>query len=438
MFALRASCCLVGLALAGLPACSGDENSPTGDVNKPTWDGGEDGVAPDSSSPDASDAPGDSEATDASEEGGGGSACGFAPSEVAGSPSPSGQTHVLHEVHGMAQNQLAVDHVLPVFGDPGVLARGACGTVGVLLFDDGAMSYVDLTGAPSDPVVVEPQASGFDASLMYDDACTPWVLRASSGGYVAYHPDDEGVWSSVPIEVNWDALLGVPLTGFSHVWGGRAADGKLHLVASARTSDAAFFVRGSRVATAGGTWSFEVVPTVGAEQIETVRVAPDGKLHALYTRTEYPCDPCNLDLYHGVFDGGAWVEDTVQASVWGPPEDQFATAPSIAFDAAGGAWVVATFQVRAVTGSLISSELRVYGKAGGGWCHERIVADSDGYAGRTGRCSRARSRLSRWMGRGVCTWCSRTRRSGTDRTVGRTTCKGRFATASDRDPSGSS
>ncbi|MBI5488229.1 MAG: hypothetical protein HY905_12925 [Deltaproteobacteria bacterium] len=140
-----------------------------------------------------------------------------------------------------------------------------------------------------------------------------------------------------------------------------------------------------RPASAGSAWTFAGLPALDAGEIQSWAAAADGSVHAAFKNTEYPCDPCNMDLYYGRVDaGGTWTTETVQAGRWGDPNDEFATNAALVVDAAGAPWIAATFQTRVVTGSLIGSELRFYGKRGGEWCFETVADQSDDYAGADG------------------------------------------------------
>ena len=47
-------------------------------------------------------------------------------------------------------------------------------------------------------------------------------------------------------------------------------------------------------------------------ELLAVRVGDDGAVHALYRKTEFPCDPCDMALYYGRRDpGGARVEGVI-------------------------------------------------------------------------------------------------------------------------------
>ena len=55
-----------------------------------------------------------------------------------------------------------------------------------------------------------------------------------------------------------------------------------------------------------------------AGDVQAWAAAADGSVHAVYTRTECPCDPCDMDLYYGrAAAGGAWSVETVQPRVAG-------------------------------------------------------------------------------------------------------------------------
>ena len=272
----------------------------------------------------------------------------------------------------------------------GEAARGPCGTLAILFRseDDGgddAIEYVDVTGiTPASEVVT---TGSFDASLLFDDACTPIVVRGkSSTGYVSWERTGPGTWESVPLATDLEAELGRVLESMAHRWAGRSSDGTLHVLGKATVSSGSMLVHGHRSAAAGSDWSFDLRPAPEATEIQQLAVGPEGAIHAVFQTTEYPCDPCNLDLYYGRLDPGTdtWDTSTVQAGMWGPPHDEEAVDPSLAIDANGDAWIAAAFERRAVTGSVTSAELRLYGTNPDQWCSEVPMTTSDSYAGSDG------------------------------------------------------
>ncbi len=116
-----------------------------------------------------------------------------------------------------------------------------------------------------------------------------------------------------------------------------------------------------------------------------------GSIHAVFVQTEYPCDPCNLTLYHGrLGPGGGWTTEVVQEGAWGPPLDELAASPWLLLDPSDRPIVVAHFQQRVVTGSFQSTELRAYvweegeGGSDGAFCAETVATQNDGYEGGDG------------------------------------------------------
>ncbi|HOD07895.1 hypothetical protein KBA39_01785 [Myxococcota bacterium] len=134
-------------------------------------------------------------------------------------------------------------------------------------------------------------------------------------------------------------------------------------------------------------WEFSSFPLpAGYTELLALRQAPDGTAHALYTKTLYPCDgSCDLDLYYGrMASAGTWIEETVQTSKWGEPDDEFATDPTMVLDSRGEPVVAATYFKRVITGSIKSAELRLYGRDNGEWCQETMATEVDGYQGSDG------------------------------------------------------
>ena len=381
------------VALWLLPGCGEDTSGRVGNQGPYKFDGGSDGAVSDvdlgqdvmqDATADVAVGP-DAEA--------GIVGCDFPPVGADGGVTavPQGGPATLDEAQGDSQNLVdATFRALPE-DRVDVLGRGPCGDIGVLLRKPGAtvpssLVYVDITNAVGAEEVIEAPTGTFDSSLVFDDACAPVVLRGYlPDGYVQHTRTQPGQWFSSPTGSNLAALFGAQPDALRHRWAQRLADGSLHVIAEVQAVGGAQLLHGHRPGAAGAAWTFEVLPAIPDGDVSQYRIAPDGTIHALYTTTTYPCDPCNLDLYHGErASGGQWTTDTVQASKWGDPNDEFATMPSMAIDGNGQPWVAVAFQTRTTTGSLITSDLRVYGRTGSTWCGESIVWSPDGYAGTDG------------------------------------------------------
>jgi hypothetical protein len=322
--------------------------------------------------------------------------CSFPPTGAGGTVAVAAQPAAqLFEVQGTAQNQLITQIDPMPQSNGGSVQRGPCGKVGVVLRRAGqdagssaSLVYVDVTTGASTPEVVEPSTSSFhDYGLLFDAACTPIVMRGKMPeGYVQYVRTGPGQWAKSTVTPALDQLLGATATGFSHAFAQFVAGGSLHVLALASTAGNKHLVHGSRPSAVGTAWTFESLPAPPGKGLERVRVDHTGAVHALYTNTEYPCDPCNLDLYYANLPkAGSWSSQTVQTSKWGAPNDEYADDPWLAVDAAGEPWVAATYLVRVITGSLVSAELRVYGRKAGTWCAETVASQVDGYQGSDGK-----------------------------------------------------
>jgi hypothetical protein len=241
---------------------------------------------------------------------------------------------------------------------------------------------VSKTGAA--PEEIDPQwtfNAVFDGSLLYDDACSPVALRATAAGYVQYVRGADGTWA---VEDAGDAAAGGALTQLGHVDAWKDQAGALHVLGMATAGSGQTLLHGTRSGAAGSAWVFEAIPAA-AGQVLRYRVGSDGTAHALYKKTEYPCDPCDLGLYYAARKpGGQWEEELVQASKWGAPDDEFVDAPDMEIAADGQPVVAATFQRRVITGSLKEASLRVYARDDGSWCYDTVADTSDGYQGGDG------------------------------------------------------
>lgn len=304
--------------------------------------------------------------------------------------SSAGTPAAILEETGTAQNQ-AEESFSPLPSTAaGFMARGPCGTVGLLARDhDGGkkgLVYVDITDTPGTPETVDGELSfqQHRASLVFDQDCAPLALIATDGdGYIEYARGGTD-WTKKVVGGVADAL-GEDPSWVTHRDAWTAQDGTLHVLADAKVSDVSKVVHGNRPAAAGSAWTFQAFEPPSAVDVFKYRVATDGTAHVLYGKTEFPCDPCDMGLYYGrMAPGGAWTEELVQDSKWGEPDDEFARDPSMVLDGSGEPVVAATFQTRVITGSLKSSALRVYGRDGGAWCHEVVATQVDGYQGQDG------------------------------------------------------
>lgn len=294
------------------------------------------------------------------------------------------------EESGTAQNQVEESFSPLPSSATGFLGRGPCGTVGLLLRNDEGgkkdLVYVDVTGAPAAPETVDTETNipQHRASLLFDKECTPLVVRATQeDGYIEY-ARGATLWTKKVVGGLADLPGGNP-TSVMHRDAWTALDGTLHVLADVKVADTGKVAHGSRPADAAGSWTFEAFAPPADVDVDGYRVAADGTAHVLYGKTDFPCDPCDMGLYYGRLDpGGAWTEELVQDSKWGEPDDEFAQDPSLVLDGSDEPVVAAAYVTRAITGSLKSSELRIYGRDGGAWCHETVATQVDGYQGQDG------------------------------------------------------
>ncbi len=300
---------------------------------------------------------------------------------------------VVRETTGMAMNTME-DGDSPLPGAPiGILARGPCGKVGLLMRDpgdetvDAYAAYVDITEAPAPAEAISPELPPSLAlvSLFFDSDCAPFVVRADAQtGIQEYVRSNDGTWNKGAL-----AALTAPgngaLGGLSAVSAWTETDGTAALLYMANAGGTPMLLLARRAAAAGSAWQTEWYPSPPAVEVKAARVDANGIVHALYTKTEFPCDPCDLGLYYGRLPvNGQWSEELMQKSQWGSPDDRFATEPSLAVTSTGEPMVAAGYQHRAITGSLGHSELRIYARSSGKWCFETVVDEADGYQGSDG------------------------------------------------------
>lgn len=305
---------------------------------------------------------------------------------------------------GAAQNTMD-DDVSALPGTPsGLLAVGPCGKMGALMRNVtaeggvGPMSYVEVgpegLGQPHDlPTFVN--AVQPSTSLLYDADCTPLVVWVSSattiGTLIESSPSSWDTESTVDVAEALGAAPGMLQHKTAYVDG----SGKLRFMAVATVGGVTKLLAGIREQAKGSVWqldSIDAPPDVS--ELGSFIVGDDGTWHVLYTKTEFPCDPCDLGLYYasapalveapGSVSQPEWAEEVVQESAWGAPDDRFARDAVLAMSYTGQPIVAANYQTRVITGSLKTAELRVYTRQAGKWCSETVSSKSDGYAGEDG------------------------------------------------------
>lgn len=277
------------------------------------------------------------------------------------------------------------------------LGTGDCATAGLLYLasdpEGGSMKklmYQDVTtiglraATPEPELVIDAiSPATHNLTLFFAAACMPIAMRPTSTGYMQYIRSAEGMWNGQPVVLDLDGTV----SAVSGMGGWQERDGTMVVIARANLDGTPMGIIGRRTIKPSSTWEFETfdMPPTYTE-LYSLRVAADGTVHALYTKTQYPCDgDCDLDLYYGrKADGSAWVEETVQESKWGAPDDEYAADPTMVIDSRGEPVVAANFLTRVITGSIKSSELRVYGRDDGEWCMETVATEVDGYRGSDG------------------------------------------------------
>jgi hypothetical protein len=181
--------------------------------------------------------------------------------------------------------------------------------------------------------------------------------------------------------------LGGPPTTLTSLEAWASADGTMHIVAKATLGPNPKVVHGYRPSLHGGSWTFEGFEAAPAIDFARYRVDGSGGLHAVYTATETPCDPCDLGVYYGYLPpGGLWTEALVEPSVWNDPDDQYATDATLAVTSSGLPIIAATWIERAMTGAIAHTELRLYTirDSTQEWCSESVATASDTYQGERG------------------------------------------------------
>ena len=162
--------------------------------------------------------------------------------------------------------------------------------------------------------------------------------------------------------------------------------GKLRVFAHRQSGDTTTGLLWMNSGETGAAWRLRSFDLPVQGEIHDYAHGADGEIHAVYPAVNtYPCDPCDNDLYYAILAGGGdWSREVVQDSVWGDPDDRFADQASLALSPGGVPVVAACYQTRVITGSLKTSELRVYSRKDNDWCYETVATQQDGYAGADG------------------------------------------------------
>ena len=303
----------------------------------------------------------------------------------------SGSPGVLVETSGEAMNTLDEQNSPFTSRMKSFIAAGACGTVGLVYLDANnsghGLLYVDVTNGMGSPEKIDSAElwDMKDIALFYDSLCRPHVIMASAvEGFIEYVREETKDWTRV-VFGGVDAALGEAPSGLWLVSVDVGFDGLLRVVANASTGATTKGLAGVREPAGDGEfdlWSFD--PPTGTD-VFAYAIESGNAVQALYQKADYPCDPCDLGLYWGRLPkGGAFTEEVVQTSVWGPPHDKYIDQPSLALMPDDEPLVAARYLRRAVTGSVLESHLRIYQRTAGEWCFETVASASDGYAGSDG------------------------------------------------------
>ncbi len=272
-------------------------------------------------------------------------------------------------------------------GGSTALRYGPCADAGVALWLGGGstVSWQDPR-TEEEAESVGSTNSRLRAALVHDDACSPTIVYAASPGVGQYVRQGDGKWQQESVVEDLAGVLGETPGSVTLLDAEDGGDGLFHVFFEASLTKGPAWVHGSRAYTAGATFSFEALPALQVSERFDLAVGPGGQIVAVFRNTQYPCDPCDVDLYLGTLDpgSGAWVHTVVQQGTWGAPNDLFVESASVAFGPGATPYLAAHFVERVITGSYQSTELRVYGQVDGAWCHETIATASDGYAGADG------------------------------------------------------
>ncbi len=261
------------------------------------------------------------------------------------------------------------------------LAAADCGAAGVVYFDgDSGALHFRAWGTDASVAV---GSSASKAALFYVD-CAPEVLVWESGtGLVAYAGDatEPSAFAAQTVLAADDAVF----------------DGGSPMVFAAESGaggDAVFLRQGEdpdRVDTivavrrVNDDWQAgrHAAPTGTTETVDAALDA-NGGVHLAYRKTAFPCDPCEVTLFHALL-GDPMVESELQHGVWGPPRDKFSREGELLVAPDGRVLFAGYYEEHVATGSTTQSQLRVYGaSASGSYCGDRIATRSDGYAGSDG------------------------------------------------------
>jgi hypothetical protein len=278
------------------------------------------------------------------------------------------------------QNTVGIDSTAAYGPHPRGGARiGPCGEVGLaaVLRENAPnrLVYHNLTTGSVDDLGA---ASWASPGLVFDDDCSPLVLLGDGTSVVEQRrvgPD----WSSrTAFDVALMGLSGsVDLVSVDP-----GGDGLLHVLAHVWEGDDIRLLHASRSSAAGVDWTTELLDSPPAVTVWDYAVDGLGRIHAVYERGDFPCDPCDVALrYASLEGGGGWQETVVEEGLWGPPHDEMAVDASLAVDSQDRPVIAASFRRRAVTGSMQSQALRVYAERDGELCAEQPVAENDGFTG---------------------------------------------------------
>lgn len=291
-----------------------------------------------------------------------------------------------------AQNTFDIENKSQIsWGENSLLRMGDCGDTGLIFWkktESGtSLMFADLSDEEKAVETISEDVDKSDAVLFYDSNCVPFVIFITDNTELKESArSDDGAWTQSSEVQSLDSLLGETPSSLSIADADVGADKGFYIFIQASVGGDSVSVRGKRDAEAGSNWSFETLPALDASELYAYRVDAKGATRALYRNTQYPCDPCNVDLLHATLaDGGeAWTEETVQTGVWGDPNDEFVEAADIDFDSAGAAHIAAHFIERLITGSYVATALRVYSEVDGEWRSETVVSENDDYEGSDG------------------------------------------------------
>lgn len=308
-----------------------------------------------------------------------------------------GNPVTLFTAESQAQNTMEFGAGPIPFQQVGTIARGTdeCATVGILLMSPAGqggemarLMYQDITNIVGRGPMAQPELviDGLspamnNGSLFYAANCMASVMRPANTGYMQYDRSEGGIWEGTMVKVAGNEIV----TQVSTLAAWQRTDGTMKLIASANIGGVTKGLVGTRTIEPYSKWNFTQFELPAVTELFSIIQAHDDTIHAAYSRTDSPCDPCDMNLYHARLPlDGQWIEEIVQESKWGDPNDEYATDAALAIDSDGRALIAATFLVRAITGSIKSAELRLYGKGNEGWCHEVVATEVDGYAGSDG------------------------------------------------------